>query len=367
MKKLVWNMIAGLCIGLAGNVSAALLTNGGFEAGKGDYTGWTQFGNAEHEIMNQAWATYEGTNGFYIHGWKLNKDGGIYQDVSASAGNIYTLDAAIKVPTNYTYNGGTLVVSLMFLDGSDTELSHVSNAWDSVNGSTTNVYGPMATLQACAPLNTASARVKIHLTTDGFMENDFNPRNPMADSFVLTESSFGLLNGGFEVDNTFTNWTEFGGAPQEVATATWAASEGTNGVRMKGWNLNEDGGFYQDVPAAPVFNYTLNAHLKIGSAYLYSAGDSLTVALQCLDASDTLLDESSHVWSFGAGPATYDVFFAIDPLILKRAPEDTAKVRARVHWVTDGTKQGSGQESVMADVFSLTYEFVPQGTLIFIK
>ena len=360
MKQVLWIMIAGLCIGLAGNAGATMLSNGGFETG--DFSGWTEFGTVAQAVEGSPFAVYEDTYGVWMKAWNINYDGGYYQDVSASEGNVYTLDAAIKVPTNFINNGSVLEVSLIFLNSSGTELSRVSNVWDSANGSTTNVYLPMTTVQACAPLKTATARVNVHWTTDGVIEES-NNSSPMSDSFVLTESAFGLANGGFETDNTFTNWTEFGGAEQGVATATWAAHEGTNGVRMRGWNLNQDGGFYQDVVAAPGFDYTLNAYIKIGSEFHQDAGDTVTVALQCLDASDTLLDESSHAWSPAAMPATLDAFFAIDPLVVTGAPAGTAKVRARVHWTTDENRVAGGQESAMADNVALTLEFVPSVSL----
>lgn len=369
MKRLIWIAIMGLSVGMTGDTRATLLTNGGFEADdSATPAGWTQFGLATDKAQTAGWAAYEGTNGFYMQAWNTDQDGGIYQDAGASEAKIYTLDAATVVPTNFTFNGNTLEVSLIFLDGSGDELLRVSNAWDSVNGSTTNVYLPMTTLQACAPRETATARANLHWTTDSLQENAFNPRNPMADSFVLTESAFGLSNGGFEADASATpaSWTQFGTAGDKAQTAGWAASEGTNGFWMQAWAINQDGGIYQDLAATPGFNYTLNADIKISNNFM-SNGGSLTVALQCLDSSDSLLVEDKHTWSSSALPDTLESFFAIDPLEVNWAPSTTAKMRARIHWTTDGVIENSGNASPMADALALIMEFVPRGTMVVIQ
>jgi len=365
MKKILWITIVSLCIGVAGNACATLLTNGGFEADTSSTpAGWTDFGGAPHQAFTAGWAASEGTNGFWMKAWNANKDGGIYQDVSATEGSIYTLDGSTSVTTNFVNNGGTLQVSLIFLNGVGGELSRVSNRWDEVDEYTTNqAHEPMATLQACAPLQTATARVEIHWTTDAVIEQTGNA-SPMADGFVLTESAFGLLNGGFELDQNVppTNWTAFGNSNFKAQNSGFATSVGTNGCWMQGWVENRDGGIYQDVAAAPGFNYTLNGDMKVETGFQASSG-TVSIAVQCLDASDTVLDQASHIWSLGAYPGTTG-FFTIDPLEITWAPATTAKVRARLYLAT----QSVGAEgSCMADDLSLTAEFVPRGTLITIQ
>jgi hypothetical protein len=346
---------------VSGSVSATLLTNGGFESGS--FSDWTEFGEVPQEVSSLGFVVEEGTYGVWMKAWNANKDGGIYQDASASEGSIYALDAAIKVPTNFVNSGSVLEVSLLFLNGSDAELSRVSNRWDSVNGSTDGAYESMATLQAMAPLGTVTVRTKLHWITDDLIEAT-SDSSPMADSFVLTESTFGLLNGGFEEDTggTPVGWTAFGDENMISFTAPFARTEGTNGLWMQGWVEDRDGGVYQDVAAASGFNYALNGNMKVEASFQSTSG-TVSVAVQCLDASDAVLDQQLHSWSFGAYPPTVD-FFTIEPLEINWAPAATTKVRTRFYLVS----QSAGAEgSAMADDLSLTMEFVPRGMVFFVR
>jgi hypothetical protein len=107
MKSLIQNgmraaktfgVIASLALAMSGNAQALIVTNGGFETG--NFSGWTQFGNAG----------FTGVSGFYSHTGSsgayfgsVGSTGGIYQTLSTTAGSTYNVSFWLR-NTGGTFN-----------------------------------------------------------------------------------------------------------------------------------------------------------------------------------------------------------------------------------------------------------------------
>ena len=171
MKKLLFLVIALLLVSPA-LVSANMLVNPGFETG--DVSGWTEDWN----IANQYASTSNPHNGTYA--LRNANDGGMYQDVDATAGWQYQL-------TGYEYigiKGGTSAwgsfVGLQFLDASD---NVIGDTEIDTTAFTPLSYQLADTGLVTAPTGTITARVRFGT----WANTPYDPLNPTDfDDFDLT-------------------------------------------------------------------------------------------------------------------------------------------------------------------------------------
>lgn len=167
---------------------------------------------------------------------------------------------------------------------------------------------------------------------------------------------FTLGNGDFESPDGYGtldasgHWVQ-NGTYQEIAEATWAAAEGDQGVRLKGWNLSVTNSFYQDKEAVPGSMYTLDGAFKIGARYRVNGG-TLDMSLVWLDGSNdeisrTTLDVMSAISTDGSFVYTN---------VSATAPGNAVTVRSEIYWTTTTNANDatvSGDKSTMLDDFSL--------------
>jgi hypothetical protein len=330
-----------------------LLTNGSFETG--DFTGWTEYGTPTvpiQVIQTAGWAASDGTNGYWMQGWSVNQDGGIWQDVSAISGNAYTLDADCKLETAFPTNGGTLEVSLQVLDDGGAVL-----ASDSVSLTQATAFAAIPTLTAQAVTEAQSVRALVHWTTTANANDGSDSKSAFADHFVMQTYSGGLVNNSFETGD-FTGWTTSGSA-HWVVQQWWAASDGAWGLQMPGWG-GATGSTYQDIAAAEDYTYTLSADAMLDSNFADNGG-SVTISMHFLDASDTVLQSSSNVLNSANNPGGSPP----DPVspLEDRAPAGTETIRVQIDW--DATVSPGGNAAV--DNLVLTGQFIPQGGVFIIR
>ena len=195
-----------------------------------------------------------------------------------------------------------------------------------------------------APANAATIRAQIHWSNDTPFAG--SQESALLDDAVLTTSTNLLQNSGYETGD-FGNWTPFGTAAQVVQAAVWAAHTGSYGHWMQGYNSNQNGGVYQDLPAiisGEKLTYTLSGYIRSEIRFPVNGG-VVNLALVFLDGGGSELsrEQSTVNTSLGWTQST----------MIARPPVGTATIRANIHWQT-GTALGGGQESAFTDDLVLT-------------
>ncbi len=198
---------------------ANLISNGGFEepalASGGttiDASGdWIQ-DESNQGIQKAAWASETGEQGAWLKGWDSNLDQSFYQDVPATAGVEYTLNAAFNFNDNFESNGSTLEMALVWFDADGLEIDRLML---NVNANLDASEGwKQLGLIGIAPAGTATARVLFHWTTGTVIET--TQASAMVDNVSLTSGPLGSSVNS-------ANWTS-------LINATYAAAAQYAGV-----------------------------------------------------------------------------------------------------------------------------------------
>lgn len=163
---------------------------------------------------------------------------------------------------------------------------------------------------------------------------------------VVDDLSLTLLNNGDFEQGDFSGWTEFGGVVQEVKAAVWAANSETHGAWLKGFNSDQDGGFYQDVAGFPGYRYTLDGYTELELNFPANDGQ-VDLELLFLDGSGSEISRQTTTVDTNMGFTLQSVTGV--------APALTETVRVQVHWST-GTALGGSQESAQVDDLLLTVD-----------
>ncbi len=148
------------------------------------------------------------------------------------------------------------------------------------------------------------------------------------------------------------DWVEFGTAEQAIQASAWAAENSDQGVWLKGFHANQNGGFFQENTASSGQTYTLSTSVMFNENAI-SNGLTLSMSLVWLDSSGTeigsnILDISGNVTADNAtGWNTYS-------LTDIAAPDGVASVRTTFHWTTDDTIENYSQSSALIDNVTLT-------------
>ncbi len=210
---------------------AFALSNGDFETpdghGRIDASGhWVQVGD-QQGIQEADWAAEDaGGQGAWLKGWNVSTTNSFYQDKDAIPSKEYTLDAGFKIGAGFRTNGGQLDMSLVWLDGSNVEISR--NTLDVDAAITTDGTFIHTNITATAPLNATLVRSEFYwTTTTNANVNDTGDKSSMVDnaSLVLVGdgdlyaawvNSFGL-SGSPDADSDYdydgdllTNLEEYG-------------------------------------------------------------------------------------------------------------------------------------------------------------
>lgn len=159
--------------------SANLLSNPGFESGS--FANWTTFGNSIGNTLIQGITdrpVHDGTNVFKVYGQfngSLNQSG-VYQDVSASAGQSFTANGWMLTPGDDEIAGTNAAwMEISFRDASANVLSLYRSAYVTTNTppglwlnlAVTNQYNPSnfaligSATNLVAPANTSFARCRL--------------------------------------------------------------------------------------------------------------------------------------------------------------------------------------------------------------
>jgi hypothetical protein len=128
---------------------------------------WVQAGTHQ-AIQAQAWAANTGNQGVWLKGWTANLDEEFYQDVAIDSLSAYQLTAYFKANDNFISNGSQGELDLIWLDGSSTEISRLTKDVDvEISGFDWNLL----TISGTAPSGAVTARIRVHWSTDGLIEN----------------------------------------------------------------------------------------------------------------------------------------------------------------------------------------------------
>ena len=186
-------VIASLALLFGSPAHATLLSNADFEtpqaAGSqlistsGD---WVQSGGVGQLAIHQAsWAQdtgESGTQGVWLKAFNTDLDHHFYQDVVATPGMKYTLDAAFRFDTNFESNGSQVEMALIWLDVGSSEISRATHDVDDVLSTPGWNH---TSVGATAPPGTTTVRSWFRFTTDSVIENS-SQASVLIDTVSLT-------------------------------------------------------------------------------------------------------------------------------------------------------------------------------------
>jgi hypothetical protein len=157
---------AVIAVLLIANVGFADVTNGGFEtddSSGGDSAGasaWSGFSGSGF-TSSQSASPFEGVNVFKIFGPFDSQpdEAGIFQDLAASAGQVWTASAQVQHWAGDAMQGDTFgAVQLQFFDGGGTQLGSTLQS-SVVDAATTQDQWNLLSISGTAPTGTADARI----------------------------------------------------------------------------------------------------------------------------------------------------------------------------------------------------------------
>ncbi len=165
-----------------------------------------------------------------------------------------------------------------------------------------------------------------------------------------------LANGDFELPDLANSaplsdggWSDLTSASHVIHAAGWAAETGDQGVWLKGWNANQNGIFYQDIPINPVQEYALKASFKLETNFEGNGGQ-IDMGLVWLNSSG--IEISRETLDVDASISTISTWEHVS--LSNTSPAGAASVRVQIHWTTDSVIENSTASSAMLDNMELT-------------